>query len=105
MTSCGCGRKRKGVAYRIEHHFVTPSCPEHILGYVGFGCKSHPGIERLPPPVPRIGRYGTLVPYAARRWRTFEIVGRGRNCRKGQNETNCRKLDHCPPLPESGNGE
>jgi hypothetical protein len=57
MTSCGCGRKRKGVAYRIEHHFVTPSCPEHILGYVGFGCKSHPGIERLPPPAPRIWRY------------------------------------------------
>jgi hypothetical protein len=72
------------------------------LGYVDSAVGAIPALSGLPPPVVRAG--GILVPWQARRRRTFEIGG-GADCRKGQNETNWRKLDHCQPLPESGNDE
>ena len=103
MTSCGCGRKRKGVAYRIEHHFRYAPMPEaHPSAMLASAVRAISALSVCPAVVELTGIY---VPCEARRWWTFEIGGRGRNCRKGLNETNWRKLDHCLPLPESGNGE
>lgn len=49
MTSCGCGRKRKGVAHRIEHHFRYAPMPEaHPSAMLASAVRAIPALSVCP---------------------------------------------------------